>query len=82
MFLFHKTPFLVATVSFFFFFLQKNYDSMTLKKAASAKNSANKHLWINIVYGVKIQDTMFILCFGSTSKQLYAKCYRCKVLRY
>ena len=45
-------------------FLQKNFVSMTLKKAGSAKNSANKSLWINIVCGVHIHNIMCILCFS------------------
>ena len=48
---------------------------MTLKKAALAKDSAIKFLWIDIVYGVKIYDIMFILCFILTFKQFWANDY-------
>ena len=53
-------------------------------KAALAKNSADKFLWINIVDGVKIQDIMFILCFSSTLNSItfLAIDNRCRVLRY
>ena len=43
---------------------------MSLKKAALAKNSANKVLRINIAYGVKIRDIFFFnLSFSSILNQ-------------
>ena len=63
-------------------FLQKSYVSMTLQKAAIAKDSAIKFSWIKIVCGVKIYDTMFILCFSLVSKQFWTNDNLYKVLRY
>ena len=54
---FPQIPFL-STVRFS---PEKNNVSMMLKKAALSKNSGDKLLWINIVYGVKIHNIMFIL---------------------
>ena len=42
---------------------------MTLKISALGKNSENKFSWINIVYGVKIHDIMFISCYSLTLNQ-------------
>ena len=55
---------------------------MTFKKSVSTKSPANNFLWINIVYGVKTHDVMFILCFRLTIYQFYANDNRYKVLRY
>ena len=50
-------------------FHKKSYVSLTLKKASLAKKSANKFLWINIAYGVKIHDIL-LLCLFYASVQL------------
>ena len=57
-----QNPFLVATV-------RSSSEKLRLDdvEVSSFSKEFSKHfLWINIVYGVKIQNMMFLLCFCCT----------------
>ena len=61
MFCFHKIPFFVATVRFSLEKLRLE----DVEKSSFSKEFSKHILWIDIVYGVKIQDVEFILSFSS-----------------
>ena len=61
-----QNPLLLALLGF----LQKSYVSLTLKQSALANNSGNKCKWINIVYGVKSQDNLFSLFYGTVQRYI------------